>query len=60
MSAIDRIVDANIHCPSPHCGYHSIVFDYIFYFSFELTKKKWSKQAWWKGKKNDTAFEAVN
>ena len=35
-SAIDRIGNVNIHCPFSHCGHCSIVFDYIFYFTYEL------------------------
>ena len=59
---INRIGDVNIHCPFPHCGHCPIVFDYIYEFSYGLTPKKLSKQAWWKGKyrKIDIALDAVD
>ena len=49
-SAIDRIGEVNNNCLCPHCEHCPIVFDYVFDFSYELTPKKLSKQAWWKGK----------
>ena len=39
-SAIDRIGDVYIHCPFPHCGHCSIVFDYLFDFSSETNSNE--------------------
>ena len=36
-SAIDRICDVKLHRHFPHCEHCSIIFDYIFDFSYELT-----------------------